>query len=216
MKLRFVLVLLAAVSRAAPPGVVIDGHLDEPLWQTAALNRLGSGGGDIRVAVAGRYLYVAARLPEPGGRVAARSAGRNPVSENQDTLRVAAGERILLVNPFGAYSVEKPGPLVVTSAVPYPYEDEHEAPIVERNAEQYLVAAAVGENGWTLEAAMPLSELNLPAGGSVAVNRKRIRAIRTASPERRWSVQAEAVRLGPAPPIPCCAMTRSGTARARL
>ena len=202
MKQQFAVAFLAAAALAAAPGVVIDGHLDEPFWHTAATHALGPGGGEIRAAVAGRYLYVGARLPEAGGRVTARSAGRNPIWEEQDTLRLAAGERILLVNPFGAYSVEKPGPVVVTSAVPYPYADEREAPVVGRNAEKFLVAAAVRENEWTVEVAMPLSELKLPGSSGGMVSIERIRAIRPASPERRWSVQVEAARLASAPAEP--------------
>ncbi len=194
--------LLLAAAAAAAPGAVIDGRLNESLWQAAAPRAFGRGGGEVRAAVAGAYLYVGARLPESGGRVTARSAGRNPVWENQDTLRISAGGRILLVNPFGAYSVEKPGPVVLSSDATYPYADEREAPVVERNAGKFLVAAAVDGSGWTVEAALPLRELNLPAAGGVAVEVERIRAIRPASPEARWSLRVEAARAGGAPGEP--------------
>ena len=119
MKRLCAVVLVAVAATAAPPALVVNGHVDEAFWGGAALHSLGPEGGDVRAAVAGGYLYVAATLPEPGGRVTARSVGRNPVWENQDTLRIAAGERILLVNPFGAYSVEQLGPVVLSSAETY-------------------------------------------------------------------------------------------------
>ena len=74
-------------------------------------------GGEIRALVAGRYLCVSARLPEPGGGVTARLTGRNPSWEDEDRLRILAGadigytDRILTINPFGAYSVEKAVPV---------------------------------------------------------------------------------------------------------
>ncbi len=65
--------------------------------------------------VAGRYLYVAAELPEPSGRISARSFKRNPAWEDEDLIRITCGadigysNRVLQVNPLGAYSLEKAG-----------------------------------------------------------------------------------------------------------
>src|SRR5262245_47475125 len=69
--------------------VTIDGNLTENFWTRAASGRLmpiepGVAveiGGEIRAIIAGRYLYLSARLPEPSGRVVARSIGVNPVWE---------------------------------------------------------------------------------------------------------------------------------------
>jgi hypothetical protein len=95
---------------------VIDGKLDDPIWQEIAPEELVSDpsaptgiGGQIRAVVLGRYLFVAARLPEPSGRFTARVTGRNPSWEEEDLLRVAAAsdigsaDRILSINPLGAY-----------------------------------------------------------------------------------------------------------------
>ena len=38
-------------------------------------------GGEARLEQRGAYLWLTARLPEPGGKVLARSIGRNPVWE---------------------------------------------------------------------------------------------------------------------------------------
>src|SRR5205823_972919 len=69
--------------------VVIDGRLDDAFWSTVSSAKLVATeagvptdlGGEVRVAIRGRYLYVGARLPEPEGRLTARSTGRNPVWE---------------------------------------------------------------------------------------------------------------------------------------
>jgi hypothetical protein len=44
-------------------------------------------GGEVRATIAGRYLYVSARMPEPTGRVTARSIGRNPIWEGGGEAR---------------------------------------------------------------------------------------------------------------------------------
>src|SRR5215831_16768781 len=62
-------------------GVVLDGKLDDAFWRRCLAAKLVPGeegvpaerGGEVRAAVAGRYLYVGAILPEQGGRVVARS-----------------------------------------------------------------------------------------------------------------------------------------------
>jgi hypothetical protein len=80
-------VLLAGSATSAP--VVIDGKLADSFWQSVAPARLvptetglaADVGGQVRVAIRGRYLYLGARLPEPDGRITARSIGRNPVWE---------------------------------------------------------------------------------------------------------------------------------------
>ena len=102
-------VLAATQLHGSPP--VIDGVLEDAFWQEAPAEHFNpQGGGDLRVVVAGRYLYVAARLEEPTGRITARSVGHNPAWEEEDLLRITAGasigytDRILQVNPLGAYS----------------------------------------------------------------------------------------------------------------
>ena len=99
--------------------LTIDGKLDDPFWTKHPAQQFQpAGGGEVRAVVAGRYLYVAARLPEPTGRITARSFGRNPAWEEEDLLRVTAGanigytDRVLQVNPLGAYSLEKAGHVI--------------------------------------------------------------------------------------------------------
>src|ERR1041385_5527679 len=74
-------------------------------------------GGEVRVEQRGAYLLLTARLPEPGGKVLARSIGRNPVWEKdvlaapelEDRVRwrihSAARDLTIEVNPWGAYQV---------------------------------------------------------------------------------------------------------------
>jgi len=72
----------------------IDGKLDDLFWKRFSRDFQGSGGGQVRVVVAGRYLCIAAELPEPTGRVTARSIGHNPAWEDEDLLRIYAGADI--------------------------------------------------------------------------------------------------------------------------
>src|ERR1035437_4728885 len=87
--------------------LTIDGKLDDPFWKKVPAEQLKpAGGGEVRAVVAGRYLYVAAELPEPTGRITARSFGRNPAWEDEDLIRITAGadigytDRVLQVNPL--------------------------------------------------------------------------------------------------------------------
>jgi dienelactone hydrolase len=131
-------------------------------------------------------------MEEPSGRISARSVGRNPAWEEEDLLRVTAGanigytDRILQVNPLGAYSLEKavPGTRWVDSV--FPYSDEREAAVVYQNIEKFLVAARVSEKQWTVEAAFPLSELSAPGPDKVYVLVERLRARRPGAPIARW------------------------------
>ena len=90
-------------------------------------------GGEVRLVVRGRYVLIAARLPEPSGRVTARMTGLNPNWEDEDLLRVTVGpdigytDRVIKVNPFGARSIEREGQSVFL------------------NADRYLIATSMGE-----------------------------------------------------------------------
>src|SRR6476660_3257528 len=99
--------------------MVIDGELGDAFWehvQPGALAPAVTGtppdtGGEVRAIVSGRYLYVGAHLPEPSGRLTARSIGKNPHWEDEDTLsfvvRVAnENDWMVQVGPLGAYSVK--------------------------------------------------------------------------------------------------------------
>src|SRR5689334_14445191 len=67
----------------SPVSVVIDGELNDSLWRSMTPEKLApidSGvplafGGEIRSGVMGGYLYLGARLPDPTGRITARSVG---------------------------------------------------------------------------------------------------------------------------------------------
>ena len=127
----------ALTASSQPLRVIIDGQPKEDFWQNLVPQKLvptepgvpASAGGEIRTAIAGRYLYVAARLPEPTGRITARSIGLNPVWEGggetkQATLlhdqgapqgedfvrfflRVSKQDNWMLqIGPLGGYSVE--------------------------------------------------------------------------------------------------------------
>jgi hypothetical protein len=87
--------LLNFVAAAELPRVVIDGKPADAFWQQVHSGRLvpaeagvpSEMGGEVRAVIGGGYLYLTARLGEPGGRVTARSTGRNPVWEGGGEAR---------------------------------------------------------------------------------------------------------------------------------
>lgn len=172
--------IAVCMAQQGTPTVTIDGHLSEPFWQALIPERLVPSepgvpeqtGGEIRAIVVGRYLYVGARLPEPDGRVLARSIGRNPIWEDEDILRIMIGPeirrstRILLINPLGAYSVEEPGPVTYRNESVFPYSDEREARVVEQGASKYLVATSIGEREWDGRSGDPAGRPGRAYGGS--------------------------------------------------
>lgn len=169
----------AVVAQTAAP--VIDGQLDDPLWQTVPAHRLEATqdgqtlpGGEIRAVIRGRHLLISARLPEPNGRVTARLTGRHPSWEDEDMLEIIAGpdigytDRRVRINPFGAFTVEREGQEVYA------------------NADRYLIATSVLDNEWIVEAALPLNEVSAPGPDTVRASIQRIRAMRQGSPQQRW------------------------------
>jgi dienelactone hydrolase len=155
----------------------LDGRLNDAFWNGVAERALVPAetgvppdlGGGVRAGVCGSYLCLAARLPEPGGKILARSIGRNPIWQLDATLSPPVEDRIefrfesltLTVNPWGAYRIE------------------------EKPDAAVLVAAEVAPQGWIVEAALPLELL----GTSNRFRAHRIRARRALAPEFHWTCQ---------------------------
>ncbi len=171
--------LVFAESREITP--IIDGQLNDSIWQRIQPQRLSpteagvpeATGGEVRSAVTHGYLYFSARLPEPSGRLTARSIGINPNWENgEDHLRIhisvnlSPSDWILKVSPLGAYSLERKGQYI------YP--------------EKFFVAARNSKSEWQVELAAPLTELRSPDPDSIRISAERIRAMRLGTPEQRW------------------------------
>ena len=191
---------LAAESRTSQ--VLIDGHLTEVFWQQLTPTKLipaepgvpTTSGGEVRSATAGRYLYLSAHLPEPSGRVTARSIGRNPIWEGSEALvsqynGAPEGEDyvrfiirvynendwMLQVGPLGAYSVK------------WRWTGEREwyaSPPEKCN--RFLIASRLSEKEWTVEAAIPLDQLGSPRPGYVRLSTERNRAARAGAPAEHW------------------------------
>lgn len=183
----WVLALTYSMMLAAQPlraQMVIDGNLNEPFWQRVPALKLAPSeegvpaaiGGDIRAVTAGGYLYVGARLPEPSGRVVARSIGTNPVWEGggearamTDARRVTYGtpegedyirfiirvynenDWMVQVGPLGAYTISWRW----TGEREWFSSDPHKC-------DRFLVASRIGTKEWQAEVAIPLDQLGSP------------------------------------------------------
>jgi dienelactone hydrolase len=198
---------------AQGPVIVIDGQLNDAVWKKVAPEKLtpsdagvpAESGGEVQAVVIGRFLYVAARLPESTGRVTARLIGRNPSWEDEDLLRIVCGpdigytDRILQINPWGAYSVEKALHIASHFLDVYPYSQEKPtSQVLYKDVAQFLVATSLAEHEWTVEAAIPLNRLSAPNSNRIMVRMERIRAARPGCPQQRWHWPEQ----GPAARIP--------------
>jgi len=203
MRILMVCLFSTACICAQPRGnaVVIDGELNDPLWAHVPPGQFRSveagvpeDGGEVRSRISGKYLYLGARLPESSGRIVARSIGKNPSWEEEDSvsivIRVAnENDWRLKVGPLGGYSVEWR----------WTGESDWYLSRPEKCA-GFLVAAVTGEKEWRVEAAIPLSELGSPNDQTVAVSASRSRAARPGAPQERWSWPTDqaAARIGKA------------------
>lgn len=186
--LLFLLGAGVAFTQGGASAVVLDGDLQDALWMQAKPGKLmplergvpAETGGEVRVLLSGRYLYLAARLPEPSGRFTARSIGKNPYWEEEDSLtfviRVAhENDWMLQVGPLGAYSVKWRW-----TGEPDWYTSQPE------KCSGFLVTAAMGQEDWRVEAAIPLAELGSPDRGAVHIYAERVRAARPGAPAEKW------------------------------
>jgi cephalosporin-C deacetylase-like acetyl esterase len=140
--------------------------------------------GEVRAEVRGGHLYLTGNFPEPGGKVLARSFGRNPAWDRDlagspdvedravfvlEYTGASGAERAvsIAVNPWGAYRTEEKGQLLTSLHVP--------------------VSAEVTPDGWRVEAAVPAASLELGGDRAVHVRAERIRSRRSLAPEFRWT-----------------------------
>jgi dienelactone hydrolase len=140
-------------------------------------------GDDVKLEQRGAYLLLNARLSEPGGKVLARSIGRNPVWEKdhdgspevedriQWWIRYRSGsgaEREISIegNPWGAYRIGEGG----------------------KNSADLAItrSAQVTSEGWSFEAALPLKALDIDwNAAAIEWRAERIRSRRALAPESR-------------------------------
>jgi cephalosporin-C deacetylase-like acetyl esterase len=209
--------------------VAIDGKLDETFWRTLPAQKLspteegvpGNMGGEVRAVVAGKYLYLGATLPEPSGRVVARSVGVNPVwegggesreiidprrmtygaPEGEDFVRFVIrnyneNDWMLQVGPLGAYTVS------------WRWTGEREWYTSDpQKCDRFLVASHVGKTEWQVEMAIPLDQLGSPRPGYLRLEVGRNRAARQGTPDEWWrwpehEASAEVATLPSADVIP--------------
>jgi Acetyl xylan esterase (AXE1) len=201
-------VLLIGCIRVPAQGVVIDGRVNDSFWHRVTPVKLvpeapgipADMGGDVRSAVAGKYLYLSAFLPEPGGRVTARSIGVNPIWEGGGesrnmrlARRITYGEPegedyvrfILRVNDENDWMVQV-GPLGPYS-IRWRWTGEHEWYTSDpEKCARFLVTSTIGKGGWGVEAAIPLEELGSPRPGNIQLAVERNRAERPDTPQEQW------------------------------
>lgn len=162
--------IVLALPLWAQPELRLDGELTDEQWRAATpvplrpafLGVPADLGGEVRVVHLQFDTLVGAYLPEPGGRVLARSVGVNPVWEKdalespdlEDRLIVTIGEQVVEVNPWGAWRA--PAGL------------------------QVVAAARIDSSGWWVECA-------IAAFGNVQV--ERVRSRRALAPEFRWTAR---------------------------
>jgi dienelactone hydrolase len=141
-------------------------------------------GDEVGLEQRGAYLLLKARVSEPGGKVLARSIGRNPVWEKDHDGSPAVEDRVqwriryrgsggaqrdlsIEGNPWGAYRTEEGGQLTADLGV-------------TRSAE-------VTSEGWSFEAAVPLRALDIDSNAATIEWRaERIRSRRALAPESRF------------------------------
>lgn len=195
-KLALAVAVLAGLASAGEPRLVVpsvsgaltvDGVPDEPVWERAAVLPLGTpefsqpfpAPGEMRALVRDGYLCLSARLPE-SGRLVARSTGASPAWWPEDRVvwtinfRSFSTALRVTVNPLGAYSAEY-------ARTP----QEPAAPI--------LAAASAAPDGWSVEVAIPLT--NISALGFLSG--ERVRVARPDAPERHayWPAANELLRF---------------------
>lgn len=201
------LLVWAVQTLTAGQPVTIDGNLDETFWSRLPAQKLTpmeagvplEEGGQVRAATAGAYVYLAATLPEPSGRVVARSIGVNPVWEGggearpltqarmtdggpagEDYVRFAMRNQdendwMVQVGPLGGYTVYWRW----TGETAWYVSDPGKC-------DRFLVATHVGDHGWQAEVAIPLDQLGSPRPGSLRLAVERNRAARPGMPAETW------------------------------
>jgi hypothetical protein len=206
--IRLVLTLVLVSSAGLPAQrFVIDGRLDDRIWQHVRPSTLAPGeagvpadaGGNVRAAVAGGYLYLGAHLPEPGGQVVAQSIGVDPVWEGGDHARHLKYPRVtfgapngedfvrfvLFVHNGGEWALQA-GPFGAYSVGwRWSGEDEWYNGDPEK-ASRFLVASAIRKDEWSVEAAIPLVEIGSPGPDDIRLRVERNRAERPNAPTQSW------------------------------
>ena len=181
---------------ASGQGLAVDGSLDDRIWRSAEQINLTPAeqgvpprlGGTVKLVVRGGHLCLAAFLPEPGGRVVARSIGYNPVWEQDAVSSPVVEDRLIIdlasgpagscrsalkieINPRGACRLERDGQPVPASGI--------------------LAAARISADGWYVECALPLDELYQgDQFGELGVAIARFRSRRPLDPQFLWKSSA--------------------------
>ncbi|GAG16745.1 unnamed protein product, partial [marine sediment metagenome] len=170
--------------------LIVDGKLDDKIWQNLEILNLkpaepavtDKGAANFRVVLRGNHLCLGSFIPEPGGKVIARSIGHNPIWHRnppaEDMLiyemkfiaKSGVESKLRLeINPWGAHRIMRNGELVQETKI--------------------LIAANVTSEGWEVETAVPLDELNLDESSNrIKINISQSRCQRPVTPFLYWSL----------------------------
>lgn len=174
--------------------LTVDGKLDDRIWKPLTAFKLEQyepgvpeeSGGEIRFVLRGDYLCLGAFLPEPGGKILAKSIGYNPVWARNahgspeledrvicrllfDTPGGGQSELKMEINPWGALRLERDNTLVQSTGI--------------------MAASGITTQGWCVEAAVPLDETRLDRSSRrIKISFTRVRSRRALAPEYRWKL----------------------------
>ena len=186
--------------------LTIDGKPDEQLWESVSTFRLANPenaplattGGEARIAVRGDYLILSVRMPE-SNPVVAGVTGVNAMPSRGSWLLPWMGDDILVwsicsrspiagslkifsltINPLGAYSLRGMRGSLTSKFRRFPL-GEVDAPMDW--TDDILIAAAIGKGEWSVEAALPLEQLDTIGYSWI----ERVRVRRPDMPELSWT-----------------------------
>lgn len=155
----------SVVASSAQEAPVIDGYLDDAVWQQGEWNtgmrllgkpdELAKQQTFFKISFNDKYFFLAARMMEPFPMKLKIEEFRRDGSIFEDDCFE------LMLDPYGERS-EYYHFIVNAAGIQYDAKHGYEGRFLERNWDcDWISATKIGENEWTMEMAIPLSQLDL-------------------------------------------------------